>query len=354
MIVKDEEAVLDRCLQSIADIVDEIVIVDTGSQDRTQEIARKYTDLVFDFEWVDDFSEARNESFRHASMDYVLWLDADDVVSDVDRIKLAEFKKNLSSDVDAVTMWYHLAFQGDQPTVSSRLVRLVKRSRGFVWRGRVHEYLEINGNILNSDIAIIHRPVEHDAARNLRIYEKKLALGEDFSPRDMLYYANELLDHAQYEKAVQWYKRFLATGQCWKEDAITACFKLAECFRAMNQPEQSKQAVLHSFLYDTPRAEACCRIGHAYLEEGKIDQAIFWYDLATKCRRPANFVGFVNHACETWLPHIQLCVCYSRLGQYRKAYDHNERAAEYLGEDPMIVHNRSVLRAWMDGELEKP
>ena len=74
MIVKNEEDVLERCLKSVAGLVDEIIIVDTGSTDRTREIATHFTNQIFDFPWQDDFSAARNEAFSHASMDYCMWL----------------------------------------------------------------------------------------------------------------------------------------------------------------------------------------------------------------------------------------------------------------------------------------
>ena len=72
MIVKNEEDVLERCLESAAGLVDEIIIVDTGSTDRTRKIAARFTDKIFDFSWRDDFSAARNASFSHASMDYCI------------------------------------------------------------------------------------------------------------------------------------------------------------------------------------------------------------------------------------------------------------------------------------------
>ena len=80
MIVRDEEAVLGRCLESVAPAVDEIIVVDTGSMDGTKAVAAAYTDLIFDFAWVDDFAAARNVSFAKATGDYILWLDADDVL----------------------------------------------------------------------------------------------------------------------------------------------------------------------------------------------------------------------------------------------------------------------------------
>ena len=98
MIVKNEEAVLARCLDSVRDAVDEIVIVDTGSTDRTKEIARGYTEKVFDFEWIDDFSAARNYAYAQATMDYQMWLDADDVLPACEREKLLRLKQTLPDD----------------------------------------------------------------------------------------------------------------------------------------------------------------------------------------------------------------------------------------------------------------
>src|SRR5262249_14796822 len=85
MIVKNEEHNLPDCLQSIADLVDEIVIADTGSTDRTKEIAAAFGAKVIDFPWVDSFAAARNESLRHTTGDYVLWLDADDRLDEENR-----------------------------------------------------------------------------------------------------------------------------------------------------------------------------------------------------------------------------------------------------------------------------
>ena len=66
MIVKNEEKLLARCLDSVAGLMDEIIIVDTGSSDKTKEIAARYTDKIYDFEWIDDFSAARNFAFSKA------------------------------------------------------------------------------------------------------------------------------------------------------------------------------------------------------------------------------------------------------------------------------------------------
>ena len=82
MIVKDEEMHIARCLESVADLVDEIIVVDTGSSDRTVEIASQYTTNIYFYPWREDFSEARNYSFSKASMEFCMWMDADDILEE--------------------------------------------------------------------------------------------------------------------------------------------------------------------------------------------------------------------------------------------------------------------------------
>ena len=102
MIVKNEEDVLARALDSVKELADEMIIVDTGSEDRTKDIARHYTQNVFEFEWEDDFAAARNFACGKASMDYWMWLDADDIVTESELKKMNELKSELDPDTDVV------------------------------------------------------------------------------------------------------------------------------------------------------------------------------------------------------------------------------------------------------------
>lgn len=345
MIVKDEEETLSRCLNSVEGIADEIIIVDTGSTDRTKEIARQYTDHIFDFIWVDDFAAARNYAFDQATMEYILWLDADDVLLPPDQGKFKMLKANFDHLVDVINMPYNLAFnEYGNPIFSLRRNRLVRQSCHFQWRGAVHEYLAISGNVLNSDIAVTHSAINHDSDRNLHIYEQRLARGEKFTPRDLYYYANELFDHQEHAQAAAIYEKFLATGEGWLEDCISACNKLADCFHILGDKEQEKRFIYQSFDYDVPRADFCCRLGFEFLHQNKLNQALFWYKLASELEKPVDNWGPVNHACWTWLPHLQLCVCYDRLGQHELAHKHNEIAASYIPDDPKVLQNRLYLQ----------
>ena len=106
MIVKNEEDTLERCLSCVEGIADEIVIVDTGSSDRTKEIASRFTDRIYDYEWKDDFGAARNESFSKATKEYCMWLDADDVIPEEEQKKLRCLKAGMTQQGDVVMVRY--------------------------------------------------------------------------------------------------------------------------------------------------------------------------------------------------------------------------------------------------------
>jgi glycosyltransferase involved in cell wall biosynthesis len=346
MIVKNEERRLETCLESVRDIVEEIVIIDTGSTDRTKEIASKYTQHIIEFKWINDFASARNFSFAQATMDYILWLDADDVFISEDVEKFIRLKQSLDPSIDAVSMIYNYGFDDNgNVTLSLRRNRLVKRSRQFQWHGAVHEYLSVGGNILNSDIAITHTRIHSNSDRNLRIFEERLKSGEHLRARDLYYYANELMDHHLYDKAIQYYRQFLDSGEGWIEDEISSCDKLSEIYNRLGEKDKELQFILKSFEYDTPRAEFCCRLGFHFMQKNEIRKSIFWYILAIELEKPKDSWGFFYDACWTWLPHIQLCVCYYQLGENELAYKHNEIARQYLPKDEKVLHNKHILES---------
>ncbi|NBD25798.1 glycosyltransferase [Paenibacillus glycinis] len=346
LIVKNEEEVLARCLESVKAAVDEIVIVDTGSTDSTKAIAARYTNCVHDFEWIDDFAAARNFAFGKATSSHILWLDADDVFLEEDLQKLLALKSTLPPDTDAVSMHYHLARdEYGNVTSSLRRNRLVNRMRGFRWIGAVHEYLQVIGTPIAADIAVTHASLRHDGDRNLRIYERRLGHGEAFGPRDLYYYANELNDHARYEQAIAYYSRFLQTGEGWVEDNIAACGKISDCYAALGVKELTLEYALRSFKYGSPRPDACCRIGYWHLQEGNYATAAYWYEAAANAPKLDQAWSLQNMSCSTWLPHLQLCVCYDKLGDYATAYAHNERARAYRPDDASVLHNKSYLEA---------
>ena len=190
MIVRNEAANLPRALASTADLVDEIVVVDTGSDDATRQIAAAARDRhdgpakVFDFPWRDDFSAARNETLRHATCDWVFWMDADDWLDDLNRRTLAELFARLGDENVVYQMWHASpeAADGGHPASLAAQDRLFRNLPHIRWQGRVHEQIvpavvRSGGVVRPTEIAILHSGYEDAAvrqrklARNLRLLE---------------------------------------------------------------------------------------------------------------------------------------------------------------------------------------
>ena len=344
MIVKNEEAVLARCLNSIAELVDEMVIVDTGSTDKTKEIAQSYGAKVYDFPWQDDFSLARNFAFDQATQEYLLWLDADDVLEPKDQAAFLELKKTLDPAVQMVMLPYHVAFdENGIPTFSYYRERLMRRDAGFRFEGEIHEAIVPRGLTIEGDAAITHRkPRPDDSKRNLHIFEKMLQQGKTLGPRLQFYYARELMSSDRLEEAEAEFEKFLKSGQGWIENNLDACRDLAAC-RARKGDDQGRlEALLSAMSYGPPRSELCCDIGQVFFERNDYQTAIFWYELALSRPKDEGW-GFHQLECNDYIPYLQLCVCWDRLGDVKKAEAYNDLAGIIKPDAQPVQYNRAYF-----------
>ena len=190
-IVLNEEQTLERILTCASKFADEIVVVDTGSCDASVEIAKKFTDKVYNFKWVDDFSKARNFAFSKATKPYLMWLDADDYIDDANIAQILEFKK-LNVDFDVAYMLYATAFdETGNTTFCYKRERIVKNAPQFRFVDPIHEVIVPSGKVVHLDITIEHRKVKQsDPLRNLNFYRRLKAKGVPFTARMQFYYAN--------------------------------------------------------------------------------------------------------------------------------------------------------------------
>lgn len=350
MIVKNEEKTLERCLSSVKSFVDEVIIIDTGSTDSTKEIAKKFNAKIYDFEWVNDFALARNFSFSKATSDYIMWLDGDDFI-DCENIKIIEeLVMRFDTIYDYVSGIYIL---GRNPNgdinYSLRRNRIVKRSMNFKWIGHVHEYLEVYGNGLIGDFGIEHGKVKCYTNRNLEIFREMEKKKVVFTPRDLIYYANELKDNGFYKEAIKNYRKFLGAKLGWIEDVKTAYSKIIDCYKLLDTKDKIPAVVFESFQADIPRADICCSLGDYYIETSQFKQAIFWYRVALDCVHEKENPSFDPKDYYTWIPSLQLCLCYSRIGNLNCSYFYNELTATFVPNSPKVEYNRQ----YFSGEFKR-
>ncbi len=346
MIVKNEEKCLERCLKSVGGFADEIIIVDTGSSDRTKEIASKFTENVFDFVWVDDFSKARNFAFEKAHGEYIMWLDADDYISPENLAKLMNLKSRLDGGVDVYMLKYEIAFdsQGNSVFTYNR-ERILKNDKSFFWRGEVHECITPHGKIEYVDIAVKHLKIERSSSkRNLRIYQSLLKKGKEFSPREQYYYSRELYYHGQYKKAITEINKFLKMEDSWVEDKLGALEIKAMCELNLLKTQKALNTLFKSFDFDVPRANFLCLIGDIYLKENKFKECIFWYKNALSSTKDYTSGGFVNETYYGIYPALQLCLAYYKLGDNKTSKLYNDLALSFNSKSEIALRNNEFFK----------
>lgn len=346
MIVRDEKDTLERCLKSIVDCVDEIIIVDTGSVDKTKEIAEKFTDKIYDFQWIDDFSAARNFAFSKGTGDYLMWMDADDVFPEKEKQNFLNLKADLDKNpCDMVMMLYDAGFDEEgKAAFSYYRERLLRNCSQAKWVGCVHEVVVPFGDVRYEEIHFEHRKEKAEySERNLMIYEKMLEQGRKFDAREWFYYGRELYYHGKYEKAAKVFQGFLADPNGWLENKLEASRFLSYSLAAAGKPEEAFDALLQGLKLAPPTGEHCCDIGKYFYGKEQWEQAIFWYENALRAERRTEQGAFVQEECYGYLPCIQLCVCYDRLGDRERASMYNEMAGVFKPHDEAVAHNRSYF-----------
>lgn len=185
MIARDSSRTLPDCLGSICPWVDELIVVDTGSTDRTREIAADFGAKVFDFPWCDDFSAARNESLRHATGDWLFWMDSDDTISPANGEQL---RKLTDQPLENAPIAYVLQVHCPGPVGSTDLtivdhVKMFRNDARLRFEGRIHEQIlpaikRIGCRIEWTDIYVTHSGSEHSPEARRQKQERDLRLLE--------------------------------------------------------------------------------------------------------------------------------------------------------------------------------
>ena len=344
MIVKDEETVLPRCLESVQELFDEIVVIDTGSKDHTREIARAFGAFVYDLPWQDDFSAARNFSFSKATSDYLFWMDADDVLPPPSHERFPSLRAFLEEErPDTLFLPYECMGQDNAPSLVFRRERVLRRCPMAHWVGRVHECIVPFGKQSFYPLPVRHLGSEKERGeRNLRIYEQ-WEKEEPLSPRDAFYFGRELSYHRRYKEAAARLESMLKSDG-WYVNKIEACKVLALCYEAQGLPEQALSVLFQSFLFGEPRASVCCELGRLLQSQNRLKEAVFWFEAALVCRDHSEEGDFETPDSRALTPLLSLVCCYDALGEKERALAFHRRTEELFPLHPAVIHNRAYFQ----------
>lgn len=326
MIVKNEEKILARCLDSIVDIMDEVIIVDTGSTDATKEIAARYTDKIYDFTWIDDFSAARNFAFSKATQEYIYSADADEVVSFENREKFLALKRALLPEIEIVQMKYGNQLQHGTVYNYDEEYRpkLFKRLREFVWEEPIHETVRLDPIVFDSDIVITHLPENSHAKRDLLTFAGQVDRGLRLSKRLHNMYARELYlagDAEDFARAESFFQASAADSERSVDEMVEACCVAAKAARLMGN-ERLFLKYTSKVIAGEGCSEICCELGHYHEAARDYEEAAVWYYNAVYETAPV--LSIATGGCEALDGLVR---CYEMLGLEEQAAVYREECA---------------------------
>jgi glycosyltransferase involved in cell wall biosynthesis len=337
LIVKNEERTLGRCLASIRDHVDEIVVVDTGSTDATERVARQNTDRVFHTAWRRDFSHARQQAFDRATGDWVFWIDADDVVLNAHRIR--ETIEAAPRDVKAF-YWKYVVGRDEfgNSTCEFWRERCVRHEGLFRWVGRVHEVLVPRVPCATArvdDVVVLHlrepkpdRPV----TRNLDIlHEEYLRSRRRPAPRLLLCLANEYADTGQVDAAIEFFNQYVRSST-WNDEKYFAQLKLARLYRQQQRHAEAIDMALQALKNIPFWANAYFSIAESYYYQKDWGRVAHWIELGKNLPAPETIcVVSPREYRYDWIVHYTNALFH--LGRLSEAISWSEKALSICPAD---------------------
>ena len=326
IIARNAGGALEECLKSIRPHVDEIVVVLGGeSTDDTEEIARKYADIVQPFVWVNDFSAARQYSFSLCTKDWILWLDSDDILRGGERLR------KIVKECPEPVVGYWLAYEyghddlGNCTTVFDR-ERLVKRKVGWQWLYRIHEVLKCQQDgakwLREDKIAVIHKG--HDAASSIQRNINYLMTDEyarnPNDPRTIEYLGNQFFALGQFGDAIHYWERWQNVQnenapyrQWW------VWLYMGHAYRELGDWDHANRCYFCALDCCPDYAETYYGLAEVYLNMGELERALHWIkEGRNQKNRPPSWL-FLNPMDLTYRHHVIAEQIYFRMGQLDKA-----------------------------------
>lgn len=354
---KNESFELKRLLESLqGGLFDQICVTTTQNDPEVESVASSLASHVSHFEWVNDFSAARNFCFSQAATSHIMWLDADDVLTQDNYHKILALKPALDN-ADMIIMSYNYGHDaaGKASVVLPR-ERIVRNDQTLIkWHDPIHEYLNMDGSLRiasHKEIAVDHfRMKPFNADRNLAIHKKVWDAGT-MSPRQMFYYAKDLIDSGRSRESVPVFERYLAGDTDFADNKAVACLRLAGYYRdEVHDNESSMQYLLKGMQYSSQYAEFPFLLGMYYKDvKGDPDTAISY--LKEAAGRPMQAGMSMQSEYYEYLPCKHLSFLLFDKGDFSLALHYCERALAACPTDPHCPGNIEVIKRALAGAKE--
>ncbi len=302
MITKNEERLIEQCLNSVKGIIDEVIIIDTGSTDKTKEVANDICKKFcleakfFDFKWIDDFSVARNESLKHATKDWILVLDADEVIEKKDLIKIRDAIEN-ANEIAGFSLeqrsYIDKYFEGaiknnsdfelvkEYPSyISNFLVRLFRNNSGLYFKHRIHELVEdsiIEKKLKYKKIGVVlhhfgsikdAESVNGKVEQYSKIILKQLE-DEPENPRYNYQTARMYLSQNDFVNALKYFEKTAKINPNYK----LVLSEIAKIYLQMNDKNRAIEYFKKSIKHNSDNPSPANNLAVAYMSIGKFEHA---------------------------------------------------------------------------------
>ncbi|MEI7575546.1 MAG: glycosyltransferase [Armatimonadota bacterium] len=357
MIVKNEERVLADCLRSATPFFHEVLVLDTGSEDRTKEIALSFGASVSDFSWCNDFSAARTTSMQSSTGDWIMWLDADDTLPLESGEVIQEAVLNATPDVLGFVVPVQFVEQ-DGVGTSVDHVKVFRNLPGLVWEGRIHEQILPSLRRTADELGLPHHSIVRLPARVLHTGYDTSAEGQARKrDRDDTLLKLDLADrpdhpfvlfnlgmtehfHGNHELAVSWLTRCIQVSPVQESHVRKAYALMIGSLVRLGMTDEAKSALDEALLHFDADPELHFLYGQFLAAQGDDLGAIVQYDKAIGSDASGHFSSF-DPSIQGYKALHNKALSLQRLGREQEAADAWKRAFEHSqkGEILEAIHN---------------
>lgn len=359
MIVRDSAATLPACLESIRPWVDELIVTDTGSVDNTREIAARFDARVFEFPWIDDFAAARNESLRHATGQWLFWMDSDDTIDEENGRRLRELVYGQhAANILGYVMQVHCpspsAGGGDETTLVDH-VKLIRNHPEIRFEGRIHEQVlpsirRLGGEVGWTDLFVSHSGADHSPEAKQRKYERDLRiLRLDLAERPdhpfVLFNLGMTYDDmGQHQEAEGWLRKCLAVSDPGESHVRKAFALLASSLDRQGKPHEAHEVCRRGLEVFPEDDELLFRVAILEHRAHNLEAAVRAFRRVLEPLRPRHFTS-IDRGIVGYKARHNLALVYEDAGrldlaelQWRKVLD------ESAGYEPALRGLQRLLR----------